>query len=103
MGLVGAKVVVPASGGALGIHGLLEADAELLAYGLELLEVFFVLRLVLDLHLNTCGFVSAVFFCMGCKEGRMSPSKIRTAVGKSLTRLAARRAAMMTEGEGTRS
>ena len=31
------------------------------------------------------------------------PSKIRTAVGKSLTRRAALRAAMMTEGEGTRS
>lgn len=31
------------------------------------------------------------------------PSKILTAVGKSLTRLAALRAAMITEGEGTRS
>lgn len=31
------------------------------------------------------------------------PSKIRTAVGKSLTRLAALRAAVMTEVEGTRS
>jgi hypothetical protein len=31
------------------------------------------------------------------------PSKTRTAEGKSLTRLAARRAAVMTEGEGTRS
>ncbi len=31
------------------------------------------------------------------------PSKTRTAVGKSLTRRAALRAAVMTEGEGTRS
>ena len=31
------------------------------------------------------------------------PSKIRTAVGKSLTLLAALRAAVMTDGEGTRS
>lgn len=31
------------------------------------------------------------------------PSKIRTAVGKSLTRLAAFNAAVMTEGDGTRS
>ncbi len=32
-----------------------------------------------------------------------APSKTRTAVGKSLTLLAALRAAVMTEGEGTRS
>lgn len=31
------------------------------------------------------------------------PSKIRTAVGKSLTLLAALRAAVITDGEGTRS
>ena len=39
------------------------------------------------------------------EEGRRRglPSKIRTAVGKSLTLRAALRAAMMTEGEGTRS
>lgn len=35
--------------------------------------------------------------------GKNAPSKIRTAVGKSLTLLAALRAAMMTDGEGTRS
>jgi hypothetical protein len=41
--------------------------------------------------------------CVALREGCYLPSKIRTAVGKSLTRLAALRAAMMTEGEGTRS
>lgn len=35
--------------------------------------------------------------------GRVIPSKIRTAVGKSLTLRAAFRAAVHTEGEGTRS
>lgn len=35
------------------IHGLLEADAEFFPYGLELLEVFFILRLVFHLHLDT--------------------------------------------------
>ena len=42
----------------------------------------------------------------GIYVGRLTghvPSKTRTAEGKSLTRLAARRAAVMTEGEGTRS
>ena len=36
-------------------------------------------------------------------EVRNAPSKTRTAVGKSLTLLAALRAAVTTEGEGTRS
>jgi hypothetical protein len=39
-----------------GVHGLLEGDAELLAYGLELLEVLLVLALVLDLEFDTWGF-----------------------------------------------
>lgn len=38
----------------LGEHGLLERDAELLADGLELLEVLLVLALVLDLVLDAC-------------------------------------------------
>ena len=37
------------------------------------------------------------------RDGVRLPSNILTAVGKSLTLLAARRAAVMTEGEGTRS
>lgn len=37
----------------LGVHGLLQRDTKLLAYGLELLEVFLVLALVLDLELDT--------------------------------------------------
>ena len=37
------------------------------------------------------------------QPGINAPSKIRTAVGKSLTRRAARRAAVTTDGEGTRS
>lgn len=39
----------------------------------------------------------------GSEDVGVVPSKILTAVGKSLTRLAALRAAMITEGEGTRS
>jgi hypothetical protein len=35
-------------------HGLLQRDAELLTYRLELLEVLCVLALVLDLELDTC-------------------------------------------------
>jgi hypothetical protein len=38
----------------IGVHGLLQRDAELLAYRLELLEVLCVLALVLDLELDTC-------------------------------------------------
>lgn len=52
----------------------------------------------------------AVPFCMlrvipSCREGPggVLPSKIRTAVGKSLTLLAAFKAAVRTDGEGTRS
>lgn len=39
----------------------------------------------------------------GIINGNFAPSNIRTAVGKSFTRRAARRAATMTEGAGTRS
>lgn len=38
----------------LWVHGLLERDAELLTYRLELLEVLLVLALVLDLELDAC-------------------------------------------------
>jgi hypothetical protein len=37
----------------IGVHGLLEGNAELLTNGLELLEVFLVLVLVLNLELDT--------------------------------------------------
>jgi hypothetical protein len=36
----------------LGVHGLLQRDAELLTYGLKLLEVLLVLGLVLDLEFD---------------------------------------------------
>lgn len=42
----------------LGVHGLLERDAEFLAYRLKLLEVFLVLALVFDLELDTWNKVS---------------------------------------------
>jgi hypothetical protein len=38
----------------VGVHDLLQRDAELHAYRLELLEVFCVLALVLDLEFDTC-------------------------------------------------
>lgn len=38
----------------VGVHGLLERDAELLTYRLELLEVLLVLALVLDFELDAC-------------------------------------------------
>ena len=38
----------------IGVQGLLEGNAELLTYGLELLKVLCVLTLVLDLELDTC-------------------------------------------------
>jgi hypothetical protein len=38
----------------LRVHGLLQRNTELRTYRLELLEVFCVLALVLDLELNTC-------------------------------------------------
>lgn len=96
----------PASGSSplgfgIRVHGLLEGNAELFAYALELLEVFFVLALVLDLVFDACMQSEGAIY-----RGAWLvdvPSKTRTAEGKSLTRLAARRAEIMTEGEGTRS
>ena len=102
----------------LGIKVLLEGDAELLTKGLELSKVLLVLALVLNLGLDAYSNVSGLFhirllMCIsrmekeGPKEGlirvNLVPSKTRTAVGKSLTLLAALRAAARTEGEGTRS
>ena len=46
--------------GRLGVHLLLEHDAELLAQGLELLEVLLVLALVLDLGLDAYEGVSGM-------------------------------------------
>lgn len=112
----------------LGVQILLQLDSQLLAQGLKLLEVLLVLLLVLDLGLNTCvavmlvggnmrpgdSGVTAIDACSGMPLGvdglaglrhgtQNIPSKIRTAVGKSLTRRAALSAAVHTEGEGTRS
>jgi hypothetical protein len=87
----------------LGVHGLSELDAKLFPDALELGEVLVVLALVLDLCLDAwkervCQHVVGV--------GEVwddAPSKILTAVGKSLTLRAALRAATMTEGAGTKS
>lgn len=89
----------------LGVEVLLEGDAELLAEGLELLEVLVVLALGVDLGLDACGLLvhhRGKWHVAG-RCGFDVPSKMRTAVAKSLTRRAALRAAAMTEGEGTRS
>jgi hypothetical protein len=89
---------------------LLEHHAELFPDALQLLEVLVVLALVLDLCVDACGAVlvlALVVRLAGASNGPASmanvPSNILTAVGKSLTRLAALRAAMTTLGEGTRS
>jgi hypothetical protein len=87
----------------LGVHGLSELDAELFPDALELGKVLVVLALVLDLCLDAwkervCQHVVGI--------GEVwddAPSKILTAVGKSLTLRAALRAATMTEGAGTKS
>lgn len=62
MRLVSTKVVVPAGCRALGVHGLLEADAELFPYWRQLLEVFFVLALVFYFHLDACVHYSLVLY-----------------------------------------
>ena len=88
---------------------LLEHHAELFPDALQLLEVLVVLALVLDLGVDACAAVlvrapesAQVGTLRRCDEQNV-PSNILTAVGKSLTRLAALRAAMTTLGEGTRS
>jgi len=83
----------------IGIHPLLQTNAQLLSYGLQLLQILLILLWVLHLELDTL-FTLAID---STKYGKNAPSKIRTAVGKSLTRRAARRAAVHTLGEGTRS
>lgn len=87
---------------------LLEHHTELFPDALQLLEVLVVLALVLDLGVDSCGVV--LVCALQCAqssswdyEKQNVPSNILTAVGKSLTRLAALRAAMTTLGEGTRS
>lgn len=101
----------------LRVQVLLQLDAKLLAQRLELLEVLLVLLLVLDLGLDACrwwfealanGTVRLYVDVDVCYSFSLSakydvPSKIRTAVGKSLTLRAALSAAVHTEGEGTRS
>jgi hypothetical protein len=103
---------------------LLEHDAQLFPDALQLLQVLGVLALVLDLGVDACAqkvvsvisfcrfveFFAALFFLDGAGDDGVAagmcrdvPSNILTAVGKSLTRLAALRAAMTTLGEGTRS
>jgi len=87
---------------------LLEHHAELFPDALQLLEVLVVLALVLDLGVDACAAVlvcapECAYLPLQCCGEENIPSNILTAVGKSLTRLAALRAAMTTLGEGTRS
>jgi hypothetical protein len=87
----------------LGVHGLSELDAELFPDALELSEVLVVLALVLDLCLDACKGMARQYVVRVGEEWDDAPSKILTAVGKSLTLRAALRAATMTEGAGTKS
>lgn len=101
----------------LRVQVLLQLDTKLLAQRLELLEVLLVLLLVLDLGLDACWWwfealangtcVCTLMLDVGYSSSLSAkydvPSKIRTAVGKSLTLRAALSAAVHTEGEGTRS
>ena len=86
----------------LGIQVFLQIDAQFFSKRFEIAQVLVVLALVLDFGFDTC--VSEVSVLKITKaEVIYAPSKTRTAVGKSLTLLAALRAAVMTEGDGTRS
>ena len=100
----------------LGVQLLLEDDAELFPQGLQLLQVLLVLALVLDLGLDACDGVDWSAHVsqirrpwLGSRRSKREiyncnvPSKTRTAVGKSFTRRAARRAATITEEAGTKS
>ena len=93
---------------ALASHGLrvqilLEHDAQLFPHGLQLVEVLVVLALVLYLGLDALCVAICQYSSYCSSMCVSSPSNILTAVGKSFTLLAARSAAVMTEGEGTRS
>ena len=87
-----------------------QLDSKLLSQWLELLEVLLVLCFVFHLCLNGCkemlvcsGF-SPVWTVRAKIFSRDNlPSKIRTAVGKSFTRRAALRAAVITVVDGTKS
>lgn len=87
-----------------GVHGFLKWDTKLLAERLELLQVLVVLTLVLDLVLDPYVILAMrnTELQGPCRRSDV-PSKTRTAEGKSLTRRAARRAAVITAGDGTRS
>ena len=49
----------------VGVHGLLQWNAKLLAYRLELLEVFVILALVLNLELDAWDRVSMLILVSG--------------------------------------
>jgi len=88
---------------------LLENYAQLFPDALQFLEVLGVLALVLNLGVDAYAasvsdFPGEVKMLISLlRKSRNVPSNILTAVGKSLTRRAALRAAMTTLGEGTRS
>lgn len=88
----------------LGVEFLLERDTELSSESLESLEILLILAFVLDLGADTCvDELVGLIIDIDELEEYDEPSKTRTAVGKSLTRRAARRAAERTSTEGTRS
>ncbi|BAE61448.1 unnamed protein product [Aspergillus oryzae RIB40] len=93
-----------------GVELFTESNAEFLAETLEGLKVLLVLVLGLDLGLDTYSDEPCEFMTVSQSHDKMqgkiwgcAPSKTRTAVGKSLTRRAALRAAERTSTEGTRS
>ena len=86
----------------LGIQLFLQIDTQFFSKRFEIAQVLIVLALVLDFGFNTCEPEVSVLEKTKA-EVNYAPSKTRTAVGKSLTLLAALRAAVMTEGDGTRS
>ncbi len=86
----------------LRVQVLLQINAQFFPKRFEITQVFIVLALIFDFGLDACV-AGMSFFEQGNGKVSHAPSKTRTAVGKSLTRLAALRAAVMTEGDGTRS
>jgi hypothetical protein len=87
----------------VGVHALLQIDAQLFPYWLEFFHVLVVLALVLYFCFDACVIYQNPKQYISCCRVYDIPSNILTAVGKSLTLRAALRAAIMTEGAGTRS
>ena len=86
----------------LRVQIFLQIDPKFFPERFEVTEVFVILTLVFNLGFYAFPKENQYVASEGLIEMRI-PSKIRTAVGKSLTLLAALRAAVITDGDGTRS